>query len=810
MRSLPRASVRPLAAALVAALACLAPGAKASSDFPLPLLGHESVAAVEGADALLFNPAAVGTRYPSELLLAVTDEAAGPRLYRVLVAGGTGGIGVVNERGGPRGLVTALGGGDRRLRMGASMTRLSGGSNGKRATDWSFGLLSRPAPWLSFGATAEHLGEPDFDGARLERAYTAGVGWRPLALLPRAAHSLGPRATLTADVRGLESDRAAAYSLRLGAELEVIPGLVARGAWRSRGGYQIGIGLLGTRAAYHGHSAFAPGGARRSTTHALSFHDGEDRTALAAPSERRIGEMRLGGALGDDALAGVSVFGGRATTPVGPIHRRLRRALEDPLTRGVLLDLRGVSNMAQIEELRARVLALRAAGKPVVAFLEQGGGRGDLYLASACDRIVTTEEADFAALGVRVERRYYRQALERWGVRIDRASVGAYKSAYRNFSVDSTPPADREAIERNLDVQQQLFVSAVAADRKMDRARLIELLDGRQWPPADLVRAGLVDSIGYREDARRILGRMTGLGIRPRRASLARLRPAEREWRLPRPLAVVYLSGGIETGPSGSDLLNGPYMGSETVVPQLEKAFRDREVKAVVLRIESPGGSSLASNLIHHAAQRLKRETQKPVVVSMGGVAGSGGYYIALPGDRLFADRFTRTGSIGVLYVKPSLEGWYEKHGVREDDFERGGQMGGWSQGRDWTPRRQASADSAIRVTYASFKAKVGAARGLSAEEVEKAAQGRVWMGEDARDRRLVDALGGLDEAIADARRRAGVPEGERIALSEYRRPAPALIERLIGTTLRSAWERSLGLREPAGTQLRADPDDEE
>ena len=408
-----------------------------------------------------------------------------------------------------------------------------------------------------------------------------------------------------------------------------------------------------------------PDGSHRSTTHALSLHEGEDRTLLAG---RRAGELTIGGALGDDALRGISVFGGPPTTPVAATHRALQAALEDPSTRGVLLDLRGISNMAQIEELRQRIRRLRSAGKPVVAYLEYGGGRGDLFLASACDRVVTTEQAEFGALGLRVERRSYRSALAELGLRIDRASVGAYKSAYRNFSVDSTPPADREVIEHSLDLSQELFVSAVSADRHMEQARLVGLLDGRQWPAVELQRAGLVDSIGYREDAQRILGQLCGMGAKPRLRKLTRVRSAMRAWRTPRPIAVVYASGDIDLGRSGSDLLNGPFMGPETLVPQLERAFRDPEVKAVVLRIESPGGSSLATDLIHHAVQRLKRESRKPLIVSMGSVAASGGYEIALPGDRLFADQFTRTGSIGVLFVKPSLEGFYAKHQVHEEN----------------------------------------------------------------------------------------------------------------------------------------------
>ena len=792
----------------LAALGWAAPAHPGVAEFPGALLGHESVAAVEGAEAVAFNPAALGTRYPSELLVSWTDAESGPTSFRALAGFSRLGLGVAGIEDGPRALTLAGAGGADRLRLGWSVEWWSRARDGRRATDATLGLLARPTPWLSLGATAAHLGEPRFEGVRLDRAYTVGLALRPLAMPPTLAHTLGPRLTVSADLIALESGTFDQASTRIGAEIEPLAGIALRGAVQDDGSFQLGLALRGARAGYHAGAAWSDQRRRRSLTHSISTHAAEDRSLFAGAPLRRIAEVRAGGLLGDEALAGLSLFGGDPTTPSRSLHRQLERALEDPLTRGVLLDLRGISNMAQIEELRPRIARLRAAGKPVVAYMEYGGGRGDLYLAGACNRVVATEEAVFAALGLRVERRYYRRWLADLGLRIDRASVGAYKSAYRNFSVDSTPPADRESIERTLDVQQRLLVEALAKDRGIAPARIETVLDGRAWTTADLQSAGLVDSTGFREDACRILGRLCGLGAKPRRVDLSRLEFAERAWRVPHPIAVVYASGGIEVGKSGSDVLNGPYVGSETLIPQIERAFRDREVRAVVLRIESPGGSSLATSLIHHATERLKRETRKPLIVSMGGVAASGGYHLALPGDRVFADRFTRTGSIGVVFVRPSLEGWYRKHGVRQDEFERGDAMGAWSLGRDWGPNAQASADSAIRVTYSAFKARVGAARKLDPAQVEQVAQGRVWMAEDALERRLVDTIGGLDEAVAEARRRAGVPVGQRIAPLEFRRPRPGVIERLIGTTLGEALTRAVRLPEPGSIEFRDDVDD--
>ncbi|HET9327100.1 MAG TPA: signal peptide peptidase SppA [Candidatus Eisenbacteria bacterium] len=775
-------------------------------EFSADFQPQAGVATVEGAAALPLNPAALGFRYRSELLLAFREKAERDRAYGAWATFGSLGFVAAAEEDARSAIGIGIGGGDPRFSAGASLAWLDG--HGSRASDLTFGLLSRPAPWLAMGATAAHVAETEFEGTRLGRAYTVGLGLRPLAWSRSSAARFGPRFTLGADVRMVEDEPAEAARTRAFAELEPLPGIALRGSVE-RGGFRIGIGVFGVRGGYHGGSRYDDEGERHGGAHALSFHEDEDRTVLAGPRDRRVGVLRPSGALGDEALPDFSVFGGSSTRSAGDLRRQLDQALEDPLTRGVLLEPRGISNMAQIEELRTRIQRLRASGKPVVAFLETGGGRGDLYLASACNRVVATEEAIFAALGLRTERRSYRRWLASLGLKIDRASVGDFKSAYRSFSQDSTPKADREQIEQLLDRSQSLFVGTVAADRHMDPARLERILDGRWWPARELQRAGLIDTVAYREDALAILGRLSGLSDKPHRVSMSQVRPARRPWRVPRPVAVVYASGGIETGGDGHDLLNGPYMGSDAMTRRLERAFRDPEVKVVVLRIESPGGSGLASNLILHQTQRLKRETGKPLIVSMGGVAASGGYYIALGADRIYADRYTRTGSIGVVFVKPSLEGWYREHHVRQEAFERGPFMGGSSLGRDWTPRWQAAADSTVRNAYEVFKTKVSQGRKLDPAQVEAVAQGRVWMGEEARERRLVDAIGGLDEAIEEAKRLARVRPGEKIELLEVRRPRPRLVERLAGMAVRDMFG-SVRIPQGEAIDLRADVDIDE
>lgn len=788
---------------LLAALAGPAAATAPTPDLPLALYGDEGVATADDARAALFNPAALGVRYPGELFLGYARAGAKQEWNTTLLSAGGFGFIALRQRDTSQTYGLAFAAGGERLRMGWSpYWTVTGKSLGRATTpDHRFGLLSRPAPWLSAGAVVEHLMRPKYRGDRLARAYTLGVGLRPFALDRARAHDLGTRFTLGADVTMVEDGDWAQARSRVTAELEPVPGLALAATIADHRELRVGVTLRGVGGSLHGGTARARD--RRLYDHwAVSMHAGEERTAFASRADRRVAVVRAGGLLADESLGG-GLFGGASTVSSAPLRAQLRRALEDPLVRGVLLELRGVGGMAQLEELRPRLQELRLAGKPVVAYLETGGGRGDLYLASACDKVFATEAAYFGGLGLRAERRYYRRFLEGLGLKVDRVSVGDFKSAYRNFSVDSTGAADAEVIAATLDRSQALFVEALAQGRNVPPERFEHVLDGRAWTTADLASAGLLDSVGYREDALRALGGLAKLGAKPRSVNLARVPLARREWTRRQPVAVVYASGAIETGRSGSDLLSGPTMGSETVVGQLERAFRAPGVRAVVLRVESPGGSAIASDLIDHAVTRLKRETGKPCIVSMGSVAASGGYYISAHADRIFADRHTRTGSIGVLFVKPSLEGFYAKRGIRQDDFDRGAFMAGVSPARDWTPAFQASADSAIRRHYDQFVARVADGRRLSPADVYPVAQGRVWLGDDARERGLVDEIGGFEAALAEARRRAGVPPGEKIRLFELRRPRGGFLERVVRGWVTETLERQASLRSLSGPQLR-------
>lgn len=786
-------------AATLALLLC-APLVHAQSN---ALLHDESAAATDDARALLVNPAAIGARYPSELWLGWTGREQHAQFAGGLASWRRLGFSMTREDAGERRYGAGFSMGDA-VRLGwANELLVAGRPREQRTLDARAGLLLRTSPWWTAGASVAHVFEPSFGGARLPRTYTMGLGLRPLALAREQAHTAGLRLTLTGDVVLQERESFDRAHVRVGATLEPLRGLLVQGTVADHGTFTLGVTLRGTRG-YATTVRTERDGAPAREGFVTSSHSGEDRGFTRPRSERRVAVVRMGGVLVDESLGG-GALGGGGGVPSGPLHAQLERALHDPLTQGVFLELSGVGGMAQLEELRPRIQRLTAAGKPVVAYMQYGGTRGDLYLASAATRVVASPAASFLGLGLRAERRYYRAALERMGVRMDRSSIGDFKSAYRNFSVDSTPPADTVVIQRMLTQRQQLFVEAITNGRRITTERLLPVLDGREYDARGLMRAGVIDSVGWREDAMAQLGALTGLGKKPRTVNLRRAPLANERWATPERIAIVYAGGAIVDGKSSNDLLEGATLGDQTFAAQLERAMRTPGVEAVILRVDSPGGSSSASFLMDHAVERLKKETGKPVVVSMASVAASGGYFLSAHADKIVANKHTVTGSIGVLFVKPSFEGLYEKLGVRQDDFDRGAYMRGLSPARRWRPQDQAAADSAIKRTYRTFVERVMEGRGLQTFEAYGYAQGRPWMGEDAAERKLVDGIGGLESAIDEARRLGGIPKGEKIGFVEFKHPQGGLLDRVIGSWLRERVGEQLRLSTLDGMQARTD-----
>lgn len=484
--------------------------------------------------------------------------------------------------------------------------------------------------------------------------------------------------------------------------------------------------------------------------------------------------LTLSGELAEDA--GESRLLGllrRAPTDYLSVLTLLRWARTDDHLHGVLLrvdDLRG--SWARIQGLRRGIERLRGAGKRVWVHLERAGLR-EYYLASAADRVLLTPAATLDVTGLASEALFVREALDKLGVEAEVVHVGKYKSAGEMLTRSGMSEAHREMLEALVDDLFTQVTDGVAAGRGLDRTVTRDTLGRGPFIAAEALAARLVDGIAYADQAEEQLVEACGhaaaverdeyLRRRGRAVRLDALRRATRT------VALLYIGGTIKPGESVSRP-DGVGASGATSIAMALKTVRERaDLAALVLRVSSPGGSALASDLIWRELERTR--AAKPVIVTCGDVAASGGYYVALAGKPVLAEAGTITGSIGVVAGKANLRGLYDRLGLRKETVARGRHASLFS---DYVPldddgraRIQAQADA----FYRDFVAKVSAARGLNVAAVEACAQGRVWTGRQAQAHGLVDELGGMEEAFDAARRALGVPLDQPLLVERISRP---------------------------------------
>lgn len=440
----------------------------------------------------------------------------------------------------------------------------------------------------------------------------------------------------------------------------------------------------------------------------------------------------------------------------------LRRAKGDSRIKAVVILPAGSSGLwAQMQELRAAVADIRAAGKPVMAFLESGGA-AEYYLASAADKVLMMPGGSLDVTGAATYELFFRGALDKLGVVPDMLHIGDYKTYSNTFTEKGMTPAHREMnASLNRDTYDEL-VRAIAAGRGRREADIRAALDGGPYQGAAAVTAGLVDALAYEDqidDTAPVAGthRLTAddYGVHGDDAS----------FRAPK-IAILYAVGDIASGDSGTEATGGTVLGSDTFVRWIRAARSDSAIKAIVVRIDSPGGSAVASEVIWRELM-LTRDV-KPLIVSMGDVAASGGYYIAAPAHAIVAEPGTITGSIGVVTGKFVVAGALEKLGIATATVTDGARADMNSPFREFTPAERARVSAQMRVTYDDFVAKVAASRHTTPAAIDAIAQGRVWTGRQAKGIGLVDQLGGLSDAIALAKERAHIGASTAVALSVY------------------------------------------
>lgn len=444
----------------------------------------------------------------------------------------------------------------------------------------------------------------------------------------------------------------------------------------------------------------------------------------------------------------------------------LRKAKVDDRVKSVVIRPSGTAALwAKVQEVRDAILDFKTSDKPIVAYLEYGGEQ-EFYLATACDKVFLMPTASLDLTGMASYELFLRGTLDKIGAYPDALAIGEYKTAANTFTERSFTPSHREMAESlNRDLFEQL-VRGIANGRQKTEDEVRQMIDHGPYLPADAVRAGLIDDLAYEDElddkVRLADGEVTYLEGRSYRG----VSPGSLGLNKGRKIAVLYAVGIIGSGESSYDSPAGEVVGSDTLVQYLRKARADHDIEAIVLRIDSPGGSAIASDVIWREVQLTR--AVKPVIASMSDVAASGGYYIAMPAHKIVAEPATLTGSIGVVMVKFVIDGTLKNMGMNAEAISQGRYATLYSPIRPFSPEERVKVREHMQATYDAFVEKAAAGRNMAPEQIDAVAQGRVWTGEQAKARGLVDELGGLQRALELAKEQAGIAPGDEVELVVY------------------------------------------
>jgi protease-4 len=481
-----------------------------------------------------------------------------------------------------------------------------------------------------------------------------------------------------------------------------------------------------------------------------------------------------------------SRFFGGETNSLSNLLLQLRKAKADKRVGAVLLDIHMLGGgWAKADEIRDAIADFRKSGKPIYAYMEFGGDK-EYYVATAAERIYLPPIGDLFINGLAAESMHFKNSFDKLGIYWDSYQIEKYKNAPESFTRADMSEGERETLNSLLDEIFNRYVTQVAEARRKSVEDIRALVDNAPHNAPAAFEAGLIDGALYREEVENELKKRLGYkdDEKLRKVSLAeyrRVTPASLGLNQGEAIAVVFASGPIEPGRSNDGSFGGDQtIGSDTVVKALNDARDNKEIKAIVLRVDSPGGVTYPSDLIWKAVEEAKKK--KPVVVSMSDLAASGGYYISMGANKIVAEPLTLTGSIGVYAYKPVIKGFYDWVGVSSEYLMRGKNSGMFRETEKFTKEEREKFEGSMRNFYWNqFLPKVAEGRKFqNVEAVNEIARGRVWTGAQGKERGLVDEFGGLDRAVEVAKELAKIPADKGVRRVVY--PAPrTFFQQLLG-----------------------------
>ena len=477
------------------------------------------------------------------------------------------------------------------------------------------------------------------------------------------------------------------------------------------------------------------------------------------------------------------IFGGQPQS-LSSLLAQFRKAKTDKRITAVMLEIdESSAGWAKAEEIRGAIQDFRTSGKPVYAYLEYGMNK-DYYIATACDKVFVPPPGELFINGLAADVMFFRGSLDKLGIYPDIYQIGKYKSAGDTFTQKQMSDAHREFINSLLDDLYGRYIDGIAKARNKSSDDIKALIDNSPYNAAQAKEAGLIDGALYHDEVEKELKKRLGYkdsdelhiakGSDYRQISQESLGLNKGE-----KIAIVYAAGDITSGKSQFGGNGEETIGSDSLAKTLEEARNDQSIKAIVLRVDSPGGSGLASDIIWRAIESAKEK--KPVVVSMSDVAASGGYYIACGANKIVAEPSTITGSIGVVGGKPVVKGLYDWLGITNEYVMRGKNAGMFRETEKFNDSERKKFEEFLNSTYEDFITKVGKGRNRDKKDIDAIGQGRVWTGQQGKDRGLVDEYGGLDKAIEIAKQLAKIPADKGVQRVPLPKP-PGFFEQLMSS----------------------------
>ena len=508
----------------------------------------------------------------------------------------------------------------------------------------------------------------------------------------------------------------------------------------------------------------------------------------------KVAHIKLSGELGEEPALAEGLFGVGGESFRTKLDR-IKKAREDKNIQALYLELDTLSiGWGKVDELRKAITDFRAAGKKAYAYLESAFSK-EYLVALACDEVCLPESGWLLVVGLRTEVTFYKDTLEKIGLKPDVLKMGAYKGAVEPFTRTSLSKENREQLESVLDDYfEKSYVDVIVRsrpNRKWTAEMVKKMIDDAPYVAKTAHKLGLIDRVAYADEFRDAIQKDLAaekLDVvkdygqkKAEEFDLTKLltlfAPPKSSGSSKPKIAVVYLVGPITSGKGGESLFGGSVAGSTTLVQAIRKAENDKTVKAIVLRVDSPGGSALASDLIWAELKRCK----KPVVASMGDVAASGGYYVCMSAQKIIAEPGTLTGSIGVFGMKMVMGGLEDKVGLKSETITRGANAGIFSTTTPFSASERKAMSALIEDAYDQFLSKAlegrkKAGKQMTRERLESLAGGHIWTGRQAKENGLIDELGTLEDAIAAAKDLSG-NKGMEMELLILPRPRSFLSE---------------------------------